>query len=81
MRVASTSMGPAGKVILEGANKGFKVKKLMDSKVARPNIVEWVKSAHARIDHHNESGVEHDPYNEVMLDSGDQLMDRLGGDQ
>ncbi|KAK8996043.1 hypothetical protein V6N11_076293 [Hibiscus sabdariffa] len=105
MRVASTSMGRAGKVILEGANKGFKVKKLMDSKVARSKVVEWVKSAHARIDQHNESGimvgdgssemslamdglpraptavgVEHDPYDELMSDSGDRLMDRLGGD-
>ncbi|KAL4311375.1 hypothetical protein GQ457_01G022070 [Hibiscus cannabinus] len=57
MSIESKSMGCAGKVNLEGANKGFKVKKLMDSKVARSNVVEWVKSAHTRIDQHTVSGI------------------------
>ncbi|KAK8973834.1 hypothetical protein V6N11_076713 [Hibiscus sabdariffa] len=55
MSIESKSMGRAGKLNMEGANKGFKVKKLMDSKVARSNVVEWVKSAHARIDQHTVS--------------------------
>ncbi|KAK8553192.1 hypothetical protein V6N13_089405 [Hibiscus sabdariffa] len=78
----------------------------MESKVARLNVVERVKSAQARIDQLSESGpmtsdsisgrsqtmgdlprspivvgVENDPSNDVMSDSGDRLLDRLGGDQ
>ncbi|KAL4303954.1 hypothetical protein GQ457_10G016280 [Hibiscus cannabinus] len=56
-RGSPPSIGRTGKGILEVATKGFKVKKSMDSRATRSNVVEWVKSVHARIDQRTESGI------------------------